>query len=146
MSAVNVVVAATTPDIQAETIAASVAERTDMTLVEGRVLTVSETDALLESTALPAPCAVVLVGPEAYTAGPAERYLTDRPDAVVMRVNVPFGDIIRIALHGVGLEQLLAELRALVDAGTTPRPRIVQFRPSGSAEGTLLAAARRSPR
>jgi hypothetical protein len=132
VSVVNVVVAATTPDIEAETIAAAVAERTDMTLVAGRVLAVSETDVRIGSTALPAPYAVVLVGPEADTAEPAERYLADRPDAVVMRVNVPFGDVVRIALHGVGLEQLLAELPALVEAGATARPRTVQFRSAGA--------------
>ena len=120
MSAVSVVVAATTPDIQAETIAAAVAHRTDMNLVEGRVLAVGETDALIESTALRAPCAVLLVGPDAETAEPAERYLAERPDVVVMRVNVPFGDVVRIALHAAGLEQLLAQVRALVAIPADP--------------------------
>lgn len=128
MSPINVLVIATKPDIEAEGIAAAVAECTDMTLVKGRVVMVTEIGALLESTPLPGPCAVVFVGPDTDTEEPAERYLLERPDFVVMRVNAPIGDVVRIALHGVGLQELFAELRALVDhAGFAPQGRAAHF-------------------
>ena len=98
MLQINVLVAATAPDIEAEGIAAAVAERMDMTLVEGRVLTVAEMGALLESTPLSEPCAVVLVGPHTDTEEPAERYLAERPNFVVMRVDAPVGDVVQPVL------------------------------------------------
>lgn len=142
MLQINVLVAATAPDIEAEGIAAAVAERMDMTLVEGRVLTVAEMGTLLESTPLSEPCAVVLVGPHTDTEEPAERYLAERPNFVVMRVDAPVGDVVRIALHGVGLEELLSELRALVDhVGFAPRERVAQFRLRPVASGRATDAA-----
>jgi hypothetical protein len=143
---INVVVAATVPDIEAEGIAAAVAGCMDMALVQGRVVAVTEIGAILESTPLTGPCAVVLVGPDTDTEEPAEHYLIERPDFVVMRVNAPIGDVVRIALRGVGLQQLLAELRALVDhAGFTSRGRVAQFRPRSAMTGkpadTLLVDA-----
>jgi hypothetical protein len=86
----NVVVAATAPDIQAEAIAAAVAECNDMRLLCGRVLQVGEIDAFLES--LVEPCAVVLIGPDTDTEQSAERYLLECPHCVVMRVTAPHGD------------------------------------------------------
>jgi hypothetical protein len=129
MSPVKVVVAATAPDIQAEGIARAVAGREDMALVAGRVLAVSDTDALLESRSLMGQCGIILVGTDADTHEPAERYLARFPDCVVMRVTAPLGDVVRVAAHQLGLQELLGELRALVDqTGIGPRGRIAHLR------------------
>jgi AAA+ superfamily predicted ATPase len=140
---VNVVVAATAPDIQAEGIAGAIAEREDMTLVSGRVLAVRETDALLESHVLTGPCGIVLVGPDADTEEPAERYLAESVEYVVMRVTAPIGDIVRVATHRAGLQELLIALRSLVDqAGATPHTRVAHFRPTTArSPGPLLNAS-----
>jgi hypothetical protein len=115
VSPVNVVVTATAPDIQAEGIALAVAKRKDMKLVAGRVLAVADTDALLGSRSLTGRCGIILVGTDVDTHAPAERYLAQFPDCVVMRVTVPLGDVIRIAAHRLGLQELLSELRTLVN-------------------------------
>jgi hypothetical protein len=141
----NVVVAATAPDIQAEAIAAAVAECNDMRLLCGRVLQVGEIDAFLES--LFEPCAVVLIGPDTDTEQSAERYLLVCPHCVVMRVTAPHGDLIRIARHGPRLQALLGALRALVDDSNTPRVRVAHFRArieaAGSEAMTVLGDAAR---
>jgi hypothetical protein len=128
VSPVKVVVAATAPDIQAEGIARAVAERKDMTLVAGRVLAVSDTDALLESRSLTGQCGIILVGTDADTHEPAERYLARFRDCVVIRVTAPLGDVVRVATHQLGLQELLDELRALVDqTGIGPRGRVAHL-------------------
>jgi hypothetical protein len=132
---VNVVVAATAPDIEAEAIAAAVAERNDMRVVSGRVLQLSTIDALVDS--LLAPCAVVLVGPDGETEEPADRFLLKCPDCVVMCVTAPHGDLVRIARHGPGLQDLLDALRALVDnSNVTPQVRVGHFRGRLEAAGS----------
>jgi AAA+ superfamily predicted ATPase len=129
VSRVQVVVAATAPDIQAEGIAGAVAERVDMMLVAQRVLTVAETNALLESRSLTGRCGIILVGPDADTEEPAERYFAQCPDYVVMRVTAPLGDVVRVATHCLGLQELLDELRALVDqADLSPQARVADLR------------------
>jgi AAA+ superfamily predicted ATPase len=131
VSSVNVVVAATAADIEAETIAAAVAERADMTLVGDCVQPMEQIGALLEGAGRP--CALLLVGPDADTAPHAERYLRDHRDCVVVCVSAPRGDIVRIARRGLGLDELLAEVRALVDdAGP---------RTSAKRDSALLVAA-----
>ena len=143
---INVVVAATAADIEAETTAVEIAERADMTLVGNGVLQIAHVDTQLKAVA--GPCAVVLVGPDDDTAEPAERYLVEYPDCVVVRVSAPRGDIVRIARHGLGLDELLAVVRALVDyAGPATRSRVVHLRPSRAAEdrarGWVARGARR---
>ena len=134
MSPVNVIVAATAADIEAETIAAAVAERADMTLVGRRVQHVAQVDGLLEGAGRP--CAVLLVGPDADTAPPAERYLRECPDCVVVCVSAPRGDIVRMARHGLGLDELLAEVRTLVDyPSPASRSRVLHLRPGHTTEG-----------
>jgi ATPase family protein associated with various cellular activities (AAA)/winged helix domain-containing protein len=137
---VNVVVAATAPDIEAEAIAAAVAERSDMRLVSGCVLQVAAIDALVDS--LFAPCAVVLIGPDADTEEPADRFLLKCPDCVVMRVTAPHGDLVRIARHGPSLQDLLGAVRALVDhSDVAPRVRVAHFRPRIAAAGSETITA-----
>ncbi|MDM0116710.1 ATP-binding protein [Variovorax sp. J22R133] len=139
----KVVVAATAPDIQAEGIARAVAGRDDMTLVAGRVLTVSDVEALLESRSLTGQCGIILVGTDADTHDPAERYLARFQDCVVMRVTAPLGDVVRVATHQLGLQELLRELRALVDqSGIGPRGRIAHLRADCLETGRADTAVR----
>jgi AAA+ superfamily predicted ATPase len=112
----NVVVVATARDIQADTLARAIANRADMVLVSGKVLTLEGADALLASGVLTERCALVLVGPDADTQEPAERYLREFPNVVVMCLAAPRGDLVRLgARHHAGLEELFTALRALVD-------------------------------
>jgi hypothetical protein len=127
VSRINVLVAATSPDMKAEGIAAAVAQRTDMTLVENRVLPAEEVGTLLDAMPHSAHCALVLVGPHAGTEETTARWLEDRTDLVVLRVDIN-EDLVRIAVRDVGLDSLLTALRELVDrAGSSPRERVSQF-------------------
>ena len=129
----KVVVAATALDIKAESIAGAVAERTDMALVGGRVLTVPELDELIESQTLSGRCCIVLVGPDPATEAPAERYLARSAQYVVLRVPAPLGDGVRLATYHVGLRGVLNALRALT--GNIDRT------PVGTADLRLSSAA-----
>jgi hypothetical protein len=133
MPPMTVVVAATALDIKAESIAGAVAERTDMALVGGRVLTVREVDALIESHSLSGRCCIVLVGPDPATEEPAERYLARSAEYVVLRVTAPLGDGVRLATCQVGLRSVLNALRALT--GHADRT------PAGTAHRRLKPAA-----
>ncbi|MET4023170.1 ATP-binding protein [Bradyrhizobium sp. S3.2.12] len=129
MSSVKVLVAAIAPDMQAEGIAGAVAKRADMTLVAGRVLTTAETDVLLGSRSLAGRCGIIVVGPDADTGEPAERYLAHSADYVVMRVTAPLGDVVRLATHRLGLHELLSELRSHLDQnGSSPQAHLAQLR------------------
>lgn len=116
MLKVKVVVGATALDIKAESIAGAVAARSDMTLIAGRVLTVQELDALVDSGSLAGPCCIVLVGPEPATQAPAARYLAECADYVVLRVSAPLGDTVQVAACQVGLEGMLQAVGALVQS------------------------------
>jgi hypothetical protein len=111
---INVAIAATTLDIQAESIAGAVAGRSDITLIESRVLSVQELDELVTARKLTSPCCIVLVGPDRTTEQLATRYLAECADCVVLRVSAPFGDAVRLTASQVGLEGLLDAVGALV--------------------------------
>lgn len=143
MPRINVLVAATSRDVKAEGIAAAVASRSDMTLVGSEysqdlekrslALTLTDADTLLHSIPSFRQCAVVLVGPPDQTAEVAERWLAERPELVVLQVEL-VRDAVRIAgiaLRDPSLDSLLDALRELVDrVGTRPTQRIsrVQLR------------------
>ena len=136
MSPVEVVVADTARDIQAEGIARAVAEREDMTLVAGRVLAVSDADALLESRSLTNRCGIILVGADADTEEPAERYLAQFPNHPVMRMTAPLGNVVRIATRRIGLQEVLGELWTLDDqAGFSPQAHVASLRADLAATG-----------
>jgi AAA+ superfamily predicted ATPase len=129
---INVMVVATAPDVQTPGIAAEIEARSDMILVENRIMELSEADARLSSLPPSEPCAVVLVGSPEDTEAPAERWLARRADLAVLRVD-PIGNVVRMAVHshGIGLAELIDELRALVDrAGSASPDRVanVQLR------------------
>ena len=127
MLRINVLVAATSPDIKAEGIAVAVAGRPDMALVAGRVVAVMEADTVLESLPPFEPCALILVGRYDTAEELAERWLIERADLVVLHVDL-IDDVVRIALRDIGLTSLLTELRSLVDrAGSVPHEGVVHF-------------------
>jgi ATPase family protein associated with various cellular activities (AAA)/winged helix domain-containing protein len=135
VSRINVVVAATRRDVDAENIADAVARRTDMYLVGGRYVSISDAEAAMSSLPTSERCALVLYGPAEETATIGEDSLAARGDLVVMRVT-DAGDVhIGATLHRIGLPELLAELRSLVDrVGSLPgdRAQLVQLRPVSS--------------
>ena len=127
----------------AEGIAAGVAASADMALAHDRVMRLGEIDAVLEAGAASRPSALVLVGPQSETAGLAERWLAKQPGLIVVCVASPIGDITRITLRNIGLSELLAELRSLVEQqGTVARGRVVQveLRPGSQTSGNATAA------
>jgi hypothetical protein len=127
VSRINVLVAATSPDVRAEVIAESVAARPDMQLVEGRALAVDAVDAALDAVPLESPCAVIIFGDPVETAEMAERWLEKRPDLVVMLLDVA-DDIVRITLRDPRLNTVLTALRALVErVDTEGHERVVQL-------------------
>ena len=75
MSRINVLVATTSPDLKAEIIAASVATRPDMILVENRPVAVAEVDTALDSITDHVGCALVIVGSSTETYELAQRFL-----------------------------------------------------------------------
>src|SRR5262249_19643861 len=129
----KIVVAATAPDIKAESIAGAVAERADMMLVESRVLTLPELDSLVESGSLVGPCCIVLVGPDCATEAPAASYLAECAAYVVLRVSAPLGDAVQIAACQVGLEGVLEAAHALVRSIGVRSSRIRYFRLDSAA-------------
>ena len=127
MSQIHVLVAATSPDLKAEGIASSVNARSDMTLLEGRVVDVTRVDELLEAVPISDRCALVLVGPFSQTNDIAQRWLAQRDELVVMLVEI-VGDIVRIGLRDPRLESLVTALRDLVErVGTQHRDRVVSI-------------------
>ncbi len=131
MSQINVLVATTAPGYEAESIgkaiAASVAARSDMSLVGERCVTAEEADSILESEGLPTQCALVLVGPSFETSELARRWLAARDDRVLMHVDV-VDDIVRIGLRDLSPDSLVTALRELVEgAGTQRGDRVVSI-------------------
>ncbi|HEU4869467.1 MAG TPA: AAA family ATPase, partial [Pyrinomonadaceae bacterium] len=146
MAQIHVLVATTSPDLKAEGIASSVAARSDMTLLENRVVEINKVDAILESVPISTRCALVLVGPSTETNDIAQRWLAQRDELVVMLVEI-VGDIVRIGLRDPRLESLVTALRELVERiGTQRRDRVVSIQlrsPRSTTEGqtTLLDAS-----
>lgn len=115
MSRIHVLVVTSSPDLQAEVIAESVAARPDMTLVNGRCLSLAEVDRALEDTPPTAPRALVLVDQNAKTDEMTRRWLTERTGLVVMYVDV-IDDIVRFSVTDPRLDSLLNALRGLVES------------------------------
>ncbi|MGE5113272.1 MAG: ATP-binding protein [Acidobacteriaceae bacterium] len=133
VSRIHVVVASTSPDLEAEGIARSVASHSDMNLVEGRCFSTQDIDRVLESIPPATPCALVLVERVSESDEPARRWLAKRSDLVVLRVDIK--GHVRIGLRDPRLESLLAALRELVEGVTgNNRERIarIQLESGGS--------------
>jgi SpoVK/Ycf46/Vps4 family AAA+-type ATPase len=114
VSRIHVLVTTTLRDVKAEVIAASVAARPDMNLVNHRCVAVSEVNAVLESIPLGTQCALVLVGRPTDTNELAQQWLARRADLVVMHIDL-VDDVVRIALRDPRLESLLTALVGLVE-------------------------------
>jgi hypothetical protein len=126
VSRINVVVAAASRDVKAEVIAECVAARSEMHLVSGRYVLMSQMGALLEATSPSDPCALVLVGRQEETDELGQRWVAKRSELVVMYVDV-VDDFVRIGLRDPHLDALLAALRELVErAGMSKRERVAR--------------------
>jgi len=138
VSRINVVVAVTSQDVKAQIIIESVRARRDMSLLDPRILTVAQVDALLDSIPRMPRCVLVVVGHPADTNDVAARWLTRRADIAVMHVDV-VGDVVRIAVRSLTVDPLLTALRQLLE-------RVVgrasgQVVPIGTARPSLLDAS-----
>ena len=124
---VNVLVASTSPDLEAEGIARSVEARPDMNLVEGHCLAAEEVNKVLESIPSSTPCALVLVERVSESDELAQSWLAKRANLVVLRVDIK-GQV-RIGVRDPRLEPLLAALRELVQGiDGQKRERIAHIR------------------
>lgn len=112
MSRIHVIVAATAPDIEAESIAAAVGMSVDMVLMGGRVVQVADIEGLLAGLPGDPPRVLLLVGPDGATEF-AEHRFAGPTGLVIIRVSVPFGHIVRTAFSDIGLENLLGQIRLL---------------------------------
>ncbi|HET8774015.1 MAG TPA: ATP-binding protein [Thermoanaerobaculia bacterium] len=138
MALINVLIATTTPDVTAEVIAEAVAARADMHLLERRPVAVPQVEALLSSIPAAPLCALVVVGGAAETNELAKRWLAQRPDVVVMDVDVA-GDTVRIAVRAPRLDPLLTALRELVERVAT-QP-VAEEPAQGLAQGVAQGVA-----
>jgi len=145
VSLINVVVAITSPDVKAEIIAEGVKARPDMNLVRGEHVEATEVDAILETIPRLSQCALVIVGHPAETYELAERWLAERPDIVVMRVDV-VGDMVRIGVRP-RLDSLLTTLRRLVEhVGTHEPGQVTRMQPRSVGFDVKAADAQSPPR
>ena len=88
MPRINVLVAATSQDVKAEVLAECVATRSEMHLVSGHYVLVSQLGTILESISPSDPCALVLVGRPEETEELAQGWLAERSKLVVMHVDI----------------------------------------------------------
>jgi hypothetical protein len=129
MSRINVLVAATPSDLEADGIAAAVAGYANMTLVDGRPLPLDDVEARLTLVPAGEPCALVLVGNNPQAKQLAKRLLAARIDLVVLRVDI-VDHLVQIAQYAscdksLELHSLLAALCFLVaDAGDVAGDRM----------------------
>lgn len=150
MPPINVLVVAMSPDVMAEVISAAVARRTDMMLVEGRTVAVAEVRTVLQSIPSSLQCALIVVGCRGNAEEPAEKWLADRPNLVVLRLDI-VDDIVKFALGDIGLESLLMALKELVErVAGQPRDRVLclqmrQFS-AGGVSNTVPAGVARPQR
>ena len=143
---INVLVASTVTDVKAEVLAECVAARSDMNLIGGHFIPVSEVETSLASVPSTFPCALIVVGEPIQTSELAEQWLAKRADCVVMLVDV-VDDIVRVALRDPKLDSLLTALRGLVeriDGGTGVGERVVRVKlpvPVSPVDRPLLTAS-----
>lgn len=143
MSTINVLVVATPSDVMAEVISAAVVRRTDMVLAGGRAVAVAEVGAVLRSIPPSLQCALVVVGRRVETEELAQQWLADRPNLVIVRLDI-VDDIVQFALGDIGLEPLLIALKELVNrVASEPQDRVLhlQMRQVSAGESGALSSA-----
>ncbi len=97
-----------------------------MILVERRVVAVTEVGVVLRSIPSSLQCALVVVGCQGDTEELAEQWLADRPNVVILRLDI-VDDIIQFALGDIGLESLLTALKELVSrVDGQPQDRVLR--------------------
>jgi AAA+ superfamily predicted ATPase len=124
MSATNILVVATEPDLIAEGLLAEVLAHTGMRLACKRVLSTGEVADVLSALGEARPCAVVLVGKAANADQYSQCWLRDYPHIVVVRATLA-DNLVHFDASGVGLDTLLATVRELASRqGALPGERV----------------------
>lgn len=120
----NILIAASEPDLVAHGLLAGVMARDDMRLACERVLSTAEVAAVLSALGGAKPCAVVLIGKSANGDARSQGWLRDYPDIVVVRATLA-DDLVHFDASGVGLETLLATAQELASRqGKLPCDRV----------------------
>lgn len=131
MSRINVLVAATPSDLEADGIAAAVARHVSMMLIDGQALALDMVEARLLRIPSSEPSALVLVGNHPDAKELARRLLSTRADLVVLRVDV-VDHLVQLAQYAtrdksLELQSLLAALCDLAaNAGDAPARRLTR--------------------
>lgn len=113
MSRINVLVAATPSDLEADGIAAAVAGHIGMVLIDGQALALDAVEARLRRIPCGEPSALVLVGNQPEAKELARRLLSARADLVVLRVDI-VDHLVQIAQYATRDKSL--ELQSLLAA------------------------------
>lgn len=114
MAKINVAIAATPHDVQADGIKAAIETCTDFSVVGDRVMPLDEVAHTLATLPRDASCAVILVGSNAEIRVAESRWLEEWSRLVVLHVEV-VGTIVRIGLHDPDCTLVLGCLRDLVE-------------------------------
>jgi AAA+ superfamily predicted ATPase len=135
VSPISVLIAATAPDIKADGIAAGIAARDDMALLERRIVTLDEVVSQLARVPGRQKVALILVGAPASTEPLASELLRERSNLVILNVDIA-GDELRVSLRDIGLQALLTSLRDLVErVGSAPEQRLSRIRLAVAGNG-----------
>lgn len=146
MSPIDVLVVATSPDVMAEVISAAILGRSDMVLVERRVVAVPEVDTVLEAIPASRQCAIIVVGCGGDAEEFTEQWLAQQPTLVILRLDI-VDDIVQFALCDIGLEPLLCALKELAEhVGSEPQDRVLHLQVRQGGAGTADPAPARAQR
>jgi hypothetical protein len=118
VSQIQVLVAETSKDLAAEVIASAVAQRTGLTLLGNRVVSVSEVEERLTELPPGAACALVLVGTASDTEAIQKQWLMRHGHLVVLRVDIDT-DLMHLAARQVSMDALLDALHHLLARAAT---------------------------
>lgn len=139
MTTINVIVAASPHDVQADGIEASLRTHSDIALVGGGVLKMAEVPAALATIPPSQPCALILVGPQATVRQQEMRWLAERLRLVVLCVEIA-DDVVRLSLRDPGLNTVIDSLRDLVQrAARDPLDRVTRLTLPAAPEPAALA-------
>jgi AAA+ superfamily predicted ATPase len=115
---INVLVATAIPHFCVKTIAESVDERPDMTLIYGRWVDLDEVDSIIDSFDRSMRFALIIVGQTRESSELAARWLADRKGLVVMYVDI-VDEMVRFGLRDPNPVPLLNAVRELVESVDT---------------------------
>lgn len=142
MAKINVVIAATPHDVQADGIKAAIETSGDFSVVGDRVMPLDEVAHTLATLPRDASCAVILVGSNAEIRAAETRWLEEWSRLVVLHVEV-VGKIVRIGLHDPDSIIVLGCLRDLVArVAQGPFERVSHLQLTSPAPETTAALPR----